>query len=462
MPADCVVPTEKIWPTFYLPPLDTQAPKTDSPGLPPGLATLPPAAAWHGKTFYAPPSGSASRLIGIGPDDTVYVLLERVLPLAQPTPSAAYVVPDVDASVIALRPDGSLRPGWSSTGVHVAGFPVSYHVNEAGTVFVASGANPFNSGADTQSQMTITAIGPDGKIVAGWPYHTPAAKQPFYPDLLVLGPGRTVCFLQYKPGASTGSDAPMMVYCLGSDGKVLPGWPYSSQSSFWSPAVGPDGTVYVARSTSTKTTTNPYFYPYEVLAIGPDGKPKSGWTWSKDGADGLTAIMPTRDGRIYLLLGGDGGKAELIVLDRNGKTLQDHVELASALTSPNYKDAVLTSGGSLFVAVNGGNANAVNAYSPDGSQMTGWPQLIGGWGDIAVGADGSVGVAWTVYGATSTDETSVVALFDKTGKLRPGYPMASEYLVSLDLSYGLAVASDGTAYGSAETALDSRIVSFGR
>jgi len=87
----------------------------------------------------------------------VYVLLERVLPLAQPTPSAAYVVPDVDASVIALRPDGSLRPGWSSTGVHVAGFPVSYHVNEAGTVFVASGANPFNSGADTQSQMTITA-----------------------------------------------------------------------------------------------------------------------------------------------------------------------------------------------------------------------------------------------------------------------------------------------------------------
>ena len=463
MPADCVVPTEKIWPTFYLPPLDTQAPKTDSPGLPRGLATLPPAKAWHGKTFYAPASGSGSRLIGIGPDDTVYLLVERALSLALPTPSSAFVVPDVDASVIALRPDGSVRPGWPSAGVHVSGFPISYHVNDSGTVFVASGANPFGGSSSTQSQMTITAIGPDGKVVAGWPYHTPAAEQPFDPDLLVPGPGGTVCFLQYKPGAPAGSDVPMLVYCLGSDGKLLPGWPYSSQSSLWSPAVGPDGTVYVARLTSTKTTTNPYTYPYQVFAIGPDGKPKSGWTWSKDGADAVTAIMPTKDGRVYLLLGGDDGRAELIVIDLNGKTLQDHVELASTLTYPNYKDAVLTSDGSLFVAIDGGNADAINAYSPNAAQMTGWPQLIGGWGDIAIGADGSVWVAWTVYAKDEAGaETSVVALFDKNGKLQPGYPMTSDYLVSLGIGYGLAVASDGTAYGSAQTASGARIVAFGK
>ena len=460
MPADCVVPTEEILPTFYLPPLDTQPPKTDSPGLPPGLATLPPATAWHGKTIYAPPAGSASRLIGLGPDDTIYVLLERPLPLPDPTPTSALVVPDVDASVIALRPDGSVRPGWPSAGVHVAGFPVSYKVNDAGTVFVAGGANPFGGDSSTQSQLTITAIGPDGKVVSGWPYRTPAALQPLEPNLLVPGPDGTVCFLQEKPGVPTGSDAPMMVYCLGGDGKVLPGWPYSSQSSLGSPAVGPDGTVYVTHVTSTKTTTNPYTYPYEVLAIGLDGKPKSGWTaWSKDGADGITAIMPTEDGRVYLLLGGDDGPAELIVLDLAGNTLRDHVELASTLRYPTYKDAVLTNGGSLFVAVDGGDADVVNAYSPNGSQMAGWPQLIGGWGDIAVGADGSVWVAWTVYGATTTTpETSVVALFDKNGKLQPGYPMKSSFLVSYHGSYGLAVASDGTAYDSAANG----IVSFAR
>jgi len=52
----------------------------------------------------------------------------------------------------------------------------------------------------------------------------------------------------------------------------------------------------------------------------------------------------------------------------------------------------------------------------------------------------------------------VVALFDKNGKLQPGYPMKSSFLVSYHGSYGLAVASDGTAYDSAANG----IVSFAR
>jgi hypothetical protein len=407
-------------------------------------------------------------LIGIGPDDTLYVLLERALPVPTPTPTSVFVIPDVEASVIALRPDGSTKSGWPSAGVSVAGFPMSYQLNEDGTVFVASGPNIYMAGANTQSQLTITAISSDGKVLPGWPYDSPGAQQGLNPELLVLGPNGIVCFVDIKPGASAaGYEVPMVIYCLGPNGKLLPGWPYSSQMPLMDLAIGPDGTVYVAQITSSKISNIfPYAFPYQVLAIGLDGKPRSGWTpWARSDFQGLTTILPTKDGRVYMLLGGDGGKAQLVIVDSTGKALGDHVELGSILNSPNYKDAVLTSDGSLFLSAtdqNVANVDVVNAYTADGSQMAGWPQSVGGWGDLAVAPQGSVWVAWTVYGpGGADDETSVVALFDKNGKLQPGYPMASDYLPHYG-TYGLQVASDGTAYATAATVSGSRIVAFGR
>ncbi|HEX7490316.1 MAG TPA: hypothetical protein VF337_01265 [Candidatus Limnocylindrales bacterium] len=458
MPADCWIPTEPA-PT---PSPTPTARRTDPTISLPGLATLPPVTPWHGKTFYAPPSGTGTMLIGLGSDDIVYVLLERALPLPKPTPTSAFVVPDVAASVIALRPDGSLKAGWPSAGVPVSGYPYSYRVNAAGTVFVASGPNPFTSDQLALKQLTVTAIGSDGKVLAGWPYLTPAAQQSYDPDLLTTGPNDMVCFRQMKAGAkATASDYSMVAYCLGADGKLLPGWPYASPMSLSNIAVGPDGTVYMGKVTSTTASkVQPYTYPYQVIAIGPDGQPKPGWTaWSEPDVPALATILPTKDGRVYMLLGGDSGRAKLVSVDSKGKTISEHLELGSALTYASYKDAVLTGDGRLFVAIEGGSVNLVNAYSADGSQMAGWPQLIGGWGDLAVGADGSVWVSWTLYGASGDQaDTSVVARFDKNGKLQPGYPMASDMLSTLGLYYGLAVASDGTAFGTS----GGRIMVMGR
>jgi hypothetical protein len=138
--------------------------------------------------------------------------------------------------------------------------------------------------------------------------------------------------------------------------------------------------------------------------------------------------------------------------------------MASMLPWPNYKDATLASDGSLYVAVDGGtDLDFVNAYKSDGSQMSGWPQQIGGWGDIAVGPQGSVWVEWTVYGANDASlETSAVALFDRSGTLQAGYPMASLFLIEYN-GDGLCVSSTGTAYATegATAAAGSRIVSFG-
>jgi hypothetical protein len=467
MPADCVVPGQLSAPSPSMPVPETTAAEPAAT-LPASLATLPPAVPWHGKTFYTPPSDTGSRLIGLGPDDTVYVLLERPLPLPDPTPTTLFMVPDVETSVIALRPDGSMRPGWPSSGVPVSGFPMDYQVNDEGIVYVASGPNPYSSSDGILGQLTITAIGSDGKVLAGWPYTAPAAQVALDQDLLVLGPDGMVCLMTVKPGVvASGYDVPKVVYCLGRDGKMMFGWPYAA-NRLWNLAIGPDGTVYMGQTTSIDVGGGVFTFPFHILAIGIDGKPKPAWTpWEAAANQGLTAILPLKDGRVYVLLGGDGGTARLVVVDATGKELDDHAELKTLLKSPNYKDAVLTKDGSLFVATtdqdSSGLVDVVNAYSPAGSQLAGWPQLIGGWGDVAVGRDGSVWVAWTVYGSGSaSDETSVVALFDKSGRLQPGYPMASDYLLSYHSSYGLAVASDGTAYCSAATATGSRIVALAR
>jgi hypothetical protein len=465
MPADCVIQVDPRMPSS--PPTfpygaETTAGPTSSP--PSAFASVPPATAWHGKTFYTPPAGTGSRLIGIGPDDTLYVMLERALPWPKPTPTGLWVAADTQASVIALRPDGSMRPGWSSDGIPIAGFPMSYRVNAEGTLFVASSANPYGPNAHAQNQMTVTAIGSDGKVLPGWPYRTPGALQPYDPELLVSGPDGEVCFVNHKPGVTQyGGDNPMVVYCLGRDGKLLPGWPYVSDAPLWNLAVGPDGTAYVGQKASNEIVPGTYVYPYQVLALGRDGKPKPGWVpWNRSDV-GITTMLPTKDGRIYILLGGDSGTSHLVVVDSTGKTLDDRVESTSTLTKPNYKDVFFKQDGSLFVSVNDErwSTNVVNVYSPDGSQMAGWPQPIGGWGDIAVAADRWVWVEWTVYDLVGHDDRSAVALFDSSGNLQPGYPMASDFLPHLG-SFGLEVASDGTAYATACTLSGSRIVVFER
>ena len=164
-----------------------------------------------------------------------------------------------------------------------------------------------------------------------------------------------------------------------------------------------------------------------------------------------------------MLLGGDAGTAQLVVVDGTGRALSDQVE--SPYGRPNYKDAVLAADGTLVVATGDGPQpypDLVNAYTSTGSQIAGWPQLIGGWGDVAVSPDGFVWVAWTVYGSGgASDESSVVALFDRDGNLQPGYPMASDYMISYD-GDGLFVSSDGTAYASTGTASGTAIVAISR
>jgi len=198
----CTPPIEVI--TIDLAPPPTAVPSTPPSSTPTDAPALPSTGAWHGSTVYKLGSGEGGDVIGVGPDDTIYLLAARPVGGPKPSPSV-FAVPDEKASVVAIRPDGSPKPGWPKAGVPVSGFPLGYAVGPGGTVFVASGANPFGGSSAAPSSMTITAIDSTGKVVPGWPYRTPAAKHGLQTDFFMFGQGGRVCFMDTKPGATGAS-----------------------------------------------------------------------------------------------------------------------------------------------------------------------------------------------------------------------------------------------------------------
>ena len=430
-------------PPFSPPP--TAVPSTPPSSTPTDAPALPSTGAWNGSTVYKLGSGEGGDVIGVGPDDTIYLLAARPVGGPKPSPSV-FAVPDEKASVVAIRPDGSPKPGWPKAGVPVSGFPLGYAVGPGGTVFVVSGANPFGGSSAAHSSMTITAIDSTGKVVPGWPYRTPAAKHGLQTDFFMFGQGGRVCFMDTKPGATGASDLPMVVYCLGGDGKLLAGWPYSSAHSLLDPAIGPDGTLYVVQVTPTQGSGN---WPDVLLAIGPDGKPRTGWTpWNPAGNEPFTTVLPEPDGRVFVLLGGDGGRAHLVLLASDGRLLSDLAGTVDGFEQ--FKAIGLSADGTLYVstylAFGGPKTQSGDSYVfavlEDGTAKPGWPVRVDAASYLSVSPGGSVWITWEVYApGTATPSGDEIAAFDPSGKLLPGFPMAS-----LANGHKMAFDSNGTAY----------------
>jgi hypothetical protein len=396
-------------------------------------------------------------MMGVGPDDTVYIMLARPVSTPAPAPTSAFSVPDVLASVIALRPDGTPKPGWPTAGVAVEGWPYDFAVGDDGTVYFAGGVNLYGANGKKPSSLIVTAIGSNGRIVAGWPYRSPAAIQTLVVELLVVGRDK-VCFTNRAPNSTaTSSDVPTYLYCLGLNGKLLPGWPYKYDHLLSMPAIGPDGTVYVEQVQPTTGSGN---WPDHVVALGPDGKPKAGWTtWSPPDFETMTRILPAPDGRVYMLVGGDSQAAKQVIVDGNGHELSNRSEVAGG-GRPTYEGVVLSPGGSLFVSTSDGPAGyLVTGYDSQGAPLSGWPVLAGGSPSIAPTRDGFVWLAWPIYSLDGKNDTSVVELFNAAGQLQTGYPMESRFIVTYH-ELGLYLASNGTAYANSSTTTAITIVAF--
>lgn len=411
---------------FTYPPRPTRTPlATDTP-WPTRTSSLPALAPWGGSEILKLASGVQANLIGVGPDGAV-AILEYV-----------HVGDRFKGTVFSIRRDGTPKPGWPAGGVPVPDNPVSEAIDRDGTVYVATGAVGISDAKPTS--LVITAIRADGTVLPGWPYTSPAALHDIFAGSLVVGPHGQACFMDFLPGSQAQNlEAPSAIYCVGADGRLLPGWPYTSPHPMLHPAFGADGTLYVEQTTQQSAGR------YEIVALGADGKPKTGWTPWKVKTLLVSPIVAAPDGRVnVMILGLD--EDHLVTLGADGSLQGDRVldfpakQLFSAMaTAPDGTLYVSTcdDGPLSLFGTTGGH---ISAFGPDGSARPGWPAPADGPNKIYLSPDGSVWTTWEIW--TTNQRTGfAVAAFDPNGKLRAGFPMAMP-----DLGSVLAFDSSGTAY----------------
>ena len=345
-------------------------------------------------------TGKHAEVVGVGADGTVYMLQAEGIR----NPPAYNLPPLIAPKLLALSKTGTLRSDWGPAALP-AGDGLATAVAGDGTIFVAT-EGPSNS-------IAITAIHPDG-TTAGT-YRTPSVPPnvlgPNGPFLFV-GSGAGVCLAVYDPAG-----AYMSAYCLSSDAKLLPGWPYKSSGGSSGQlkllALGGDGTLYLAREDD---------HP-GILALGWDGKVKPGWA-AYTAMQYLNAGALCPDGSLYLVrnyeINGQPASTSLVALGPDGKPrtgwaapqIESGREISGIVCAPDSTLFVSTTKPASAQADYATAAGQVLALGPDGSPRTGWPfavadAIVGG---VQLSLDGSV---W-IYDWDGTNQHCTVVRPDGT------------------------------------------------
>ncbi len=290
---------------------------------------------------YAPPS--------IGPDGTIYIGCES-------------------NTLHALNPDGTTQRHWTTScriTCHAA-------IARDGTLYVTgyydSRLYSFNPDGTTNGIWDVSA---SGYIVA-----SPVLNS--NDQVLVLG--------------SSGD-----LLLINSDGSTQTTWQVGT-SSYSTPAIGPDGTIYVGGLNST------------LYAFNPDGTTQRVWTTTKS-IDYSCAAVGT-NGVVYV---GDTG-GNLYGFDVGGTT--QHVWKADGAI---YSSPTLGADGTIYVGCNtgtnfpGAKPNFF-AFNADGTTATVWQLHLGAVSSARVQASAAIGLDGTVY-IGSYDEEAFFALPGTGGKL---------------------------------------------
>ena len=168
------------------------------------------------------------------------------------------------------------------------------------------------SAAQDRLPHRIVALAPDGHLKPGWPFVLPAGVGPQFPwisegDIAVgeppvLAPDGTLYVVAAKGSWGAGGN---LVYALGPDGTLRPGWPYAATLSDGSldlstggaagalpPVPAPDGTIYLAVRTGQLRGT-PAGHD-TVLALDASAHVLPGWPVALP-AGSVIAGTPCRD-----------------------------------------------------------------------------------------------------------------------------------------------------------------------
>ncbi len=285
--------------------------------------------------------------IQVGPDGTVYALLEPTGNVAMPR-------------LWALAPDGSRR----------AGFPISFAARRGGFRVVPGDRlllwtyvppqGEYVSLCEAAVSTIFTELDSRALVVAGWPVTAPgAASAP------VVAADGTVYYLTRDH-----------LVARAPDGSVRAGWPVAIPIVL--PAcedVGPwlaaGGTIYVRAD--------------GLRAFGPDGRAVAGWPYrSPLGPPGYPCVHPDEgirpafgpDGRVYVGEAAPGDQStdlpptEVVALDQTGRVIPGW-PVRVPIPVRGQLDRVDLGGGHLFVTVmtcgSAGDSSTWRAFEPDGS-----------------------------------------------------------------------------------------------
>lgn len=132
---------------------------------------------------------------------------------------------------------------------------------------------------DTVGGTTVAGLGPSGQVMAGWPYRSDRELENTgfcgpgdtgcgqFRAAPTIGPDNVLYLLRAAANSSAGGS----IIGVGPDARVVKGWPVGltrAGSEFWSVVVGPDGTVYVLAVEPEPNRS----YSATILSIAPNSR----------------------------------------------------------------------------------------------------------------------------------------------------------------------------------------------
>jgi outer membrane protein assembly factor BamB len=212
------------------------------------------------------------------------------------------------ASLSALAPDGSPRPGWPVSVPDIGG----YLLGPQGTVVTWSLIDNVGELCEDYRRTVFTVLGSDGRTLPGWPRGSKG-----YASSPVVDADGTVYYV-----SALGN-----VYAHDRAGEIKAGWPVGVPGAIGgcgsaSPYLGPDGIIYVL--------ADHYQLGSEVSALSSDGRSRPGWPYRSTGRLSLPCLdtdcpgyhVPPAfgpDGTVYIAVFAYGaGSWAVVALDREG------------------------------------------------------------------------------------------------------------------------------------------------
>jgi hypothetical protein len=283
-------------------------------------------------------------------------------------------------SLYAVDANGTLN--WAHYGSYIYSIP-SFGLD--GTAYFAGGGgiSAFDRGGNLKWCYGNTYFGNHYANEGG-----PIATQP------TIGSDGTVYY--------TSQDGFRALTSAGNLKWFYPYTPTASSQVYWLiPAIGPDGTIYIADR--------------NLIALNPNGTLK----WSKSYADWLIAICPaiSPDGTLHIISQGQTGPQAIYAIASDGTLLSTTVQAAPWLTIS------LDQKGNLYTII----LNSLTMMNPSGEIMNTFGGTTSTW--YVVGADGTV-----CYRDSATNNIVLAG----------GYPMGSDW-------DPFAMATDDTIYGVTQT-----------